>query len=149
MKYFIASISDNYPFKLYGEFISDNDFDYLIFLEGEKIQKMPSFKIVFNITKEDTKLYKWNVLAVNRSFYMIDEKVKNLLAELCENSFEFLNANAETKDGYKIHQYYILNVLNNNKIIFRDKDTRIIFSETFVLEFKNRKLKGLTFYPID
>lgn len=148
MKY-IASISDNYPYKYYGEFISENDYDYLTFIEGKKIQDIIKFKIVYNISiKEVSKLHKWDILAVNRSFYLVNDKVKDVLKLLEVNSIEYLPANAITKDGFNIEGYYLLNILNDNEI-YRDDETRIIYSERFVQEFKKQKLKGLIFYSLD
>lgn len=146
MKY-IASISDNYPYKYYGEFISQNDCDYLMFIEGKKIHNIIDYKIVYNISKSDN-LYKWDILATNRTIYLINERVKELIKALGVNNVEYLPANAFTITGSIIDGYYILNILDG-KDIYRNDETQIIYSEHFVREFKKRKLKGLTFYPLD
>lgn len=145
---YIASISDSYPYKHYGEFISKNDYDYLIFVMGEKIHNLQiDYKIIYNVTDMDL-LYKWDILAVNRTFYLVNEKVKMVLSTLNIKHVEYIPAKAYTRDGLNINGYYILNILDD-KDIYRDENTQVIYSERLVKAFKEYKLKGLTFYPIE
>jgi hypothetical protein len=151
---YIASISSNYPYKLYGCFVSDNDSDYLHFIEGRYIEKLPEFKIVYKITHENIEqLLKWDILAMDRSFYLINKKTENIFNENCKNCVQFIECKIITEDNYKIDGYKILNIINTtdyNADIIRDKNNLYVYySKRIIMEIKRNKIKGLIFYEMN
>lgn len=146
MKY-IASISDKYPLKHYVEFVSENDSDYLLFVIGKEIHNVGiDYKIVYNVSDKES-LYKWDILAVNRTFFLVNERVRQVLNELGIEKIEYIPSNAFTKEGFPLEGYYILNILDDADI-YRNEDTQVVYSERLVGDFKKQRLKGLTFYQL-
>lgn len=146
MKY-IASISDKYPLKHYGEFVSENDSDYLLFVMGKEIHNVGiDYKIVYNVSDRES-LYKWDILAVNRTFFLVNERVRQVLNELGIEKIEYFPSNAFTKEGFPLEGYYIFNILDDADI-YRNEDTQVVYSERLVGVFKRHRIKSLTFYQL-
>ena len=133
--------------KHYGEFVSENDSDYLLFVIGKEIHNVGiDYKIVYNVSDRES-LYKWDILAVNRTFFLVNERVRQVLNELGIEKIEYIPSNAFTKEGFLLEGYYILNILDDADI-YRNEDTQVVYSERLVGAFKKQRLKGLTFYQL-
>ena len=86
-------------------------------------------------------------MAVNRTFFLVNERVRQVLNELGIEKIEYIPSNAFTKEGFPLEGYYILNILDDADI-YRNEDTQVVYSERLVGAFKKQRLKGLTFYQL-
>ncbi len=144
MKFYYVSTSSNYPNKKYGILSSkEDDLEYLSFSDNDKIETI--FDVKFD-NKPD--FNKWNIFPVNKvHIFLVDDKIKALLEDICKDEFEFVNVNLTIiEDSIKL-QGQLLHVLNHNKKsgnIYYDRG--IYVSELFKKEYIKRKLKGWIFY---